>query len=149
MKCIIPELELEQVSNLPNITLSETNYSIMQEKITYRRKRVNQLRLRGFVNKQIAKKIGCNLSTVEKDLSVIRENTRQWFEEDAITEYCQSINDGIILCDNIIEELQIINSGEIQVDKKLQILSMISTYETKKMELFEKTRAVQRYRVKK
>ncbi|MGB6463233.1 MAG: ECF-type sigma factor [Nitrosotalea sp.] len=143
MKHIIPELEFEEIQNLTNITLSETSDSITEEKISYRRKRVNQLRLRGYINQQIAEKIGCNISTVEKDLHAIRNNARKWFNEDAITEYCQSINDGIILCDNVTEDLQILYQEDSDMDTKLKILTTISEYETKKTQLYEKTRAVQ------
>lgn len=145
MKHIIPELELEQAQNISDLKISESFQTIIQEKIAYRRKRVNQLRLRGYTNQQIADKIGCNLSTVEKDLQDIRQNARKWFEEDTITEYCQSINDGIILCDNVIEDLQILYIDEVDTGKKLQILSLISTYEIKKTELYEKTKSVQNY----
>lgn len=140
---MIPELELKEIPNLINITLSETSDSIMEEKVSYRRKRVNQLRLRGCTNQQIAEKIGCNISTVEKDLHAIRNNARKWFNEDAITEYCQSINDGIILCDNVTEDLQILYQEDSDMDTKLKILTAISEYETKKTQLYEKTRAVQ------
>src|SRR2546422_9252244 len=112
MKHTIPELELEEIENLAKLDLSKGPESITEEKIAYRRKRVNQLRLRGYTNQQIAQKIGCNLSTVEKDLCSIREKTRHWFEEDSIIEYCQSINDSIILYDNMIEDLQILYSHE-------------------------------------
>lgn len=145
MKHMIPELELEEIQNLTDVTLAETSNSIMQEKVAYRRKRVNQLRLRGYTNQQIAEKIGCNLSTVEKDLKSIRENARKWFDQDSITEYCQSISDGIILCDNVIEDLQILYQEDSDIDTKLKILATISEYETKKTQLYEKTRAVQDY----
>lgn len=143
MKHLIPELELEEIQNLTDITLSETSDSIMEEKVSYRRKRVNQLRLMGYTNQQIADKIGCNLSTVEKDLHAIRNNARKWFNEDAVTEYCQSINDGIILCDNVTEDLQILYQEDSDIETKLKILTAISEYETKKTQLYEKTKAVQ------
>lgn len=143
MKHIVPELELEEIQNLTDITLSETSDTIIEEKVSYRRKRVNQLRLRGYTNQRIAEKIGCNISTVEKDLHAIRNNARKWFNEDSIIEYCQSINDGIILCDNVIEDLQILYQEDFDMDTKLKILTTISEYETKKTQLYEKTRAVQ------
>lgn len=145
MKKYYSLLKLEDVQKLPNITLSESNDSIMQEKIKYRRKTVNQFRLRGYTNQQIAEKIGASLSTIEKDLEAIRENVRQWFEEDAITEYCQSIYDGITLCDNILEELDVLYLDESDGEMKIKILSLISIYEHKKQQLYEETMAVRRY----
>lgn len=145
MKHIIPELELEEIQNLIDIPLSETHNSIMEEKVSYRRKRVNQLRLRGYTNQQISEKIGCNLSTVEKDLHAIRDNARKWFDEDSITEYCQSISDGIVLCDNVVEDLQILYQEDSSIETKLKILTAIAEYETKKTQLYEKTRSVQHF----
>ena len=75
--------------------------------------------------------------------TAIRNNARKWFNEDSIIEYCQSINDGIILCDNVIEDLQISYQEDSGMDTKLKILTTISEYETKKTQLYEKTRAVQ------
>lgn len=145
MKHIIPELELEEIQGLVDLTLVGNNNSIIEEKIAYRRKRVNQLRLRGHTNNQIAEKIGCNLSTIEKDLKTIRENMRIWFDQDSTTEYCQSISDGITLYDNIIEDLQILYQDSIDIETKLKVLSTIAEYEIKKTELYEKTRAVQSF----
>ena len=149
MKHIIPQLDLEEMQNLSDVTLTETSDSIIQEKIAYRRKRVNQLRLRGYTNQQIADKIGCNLSTIEKDLHVTRENTKQWFEENSVIEYCQSLNDCIIVYDNAIEDLQILYTEDCTVESKLRILSMIAQFEEKKIMLYEKTRSVQQYLVRK
>lgn len=145
MRHIIPELELEQIKNLDEITLSEPSDSIMDEKITYRRKRVNQLRLAGYTNQQIAQKIGCNLSTVEKDLHEIRENARHWFNNESINEYCQSVNDGIILCDVVIEELWLLYREETNSEIKTRILSLISTNEDKKLQLYKETNIVKRF----
>lgn len=145
MKHIIPDLELEEIQNLTNIGLTNTSDSIIDEKVSYRRKRVNQLRLMGYTNQQISKKIGCNLSTIEKDLKAIRKNMRTWFEQDSITGYNQSINDGIILCDNIIEDLQIFYQEDFDIETKLKVLDAISDFETKKTHLYEKTKSVQAY----
>ena len=38
-----------------------------QDKIKFRRDRINRLRIRGYTNEEIANRIGCCLSTVEKD----------------------------------------------------------------------------------
>lgn len=145
MKHIIPELELEEIQGLSDITLSETHSSIMEEKIAYRRKRVNQLRLMGYTNQCIAEKIGCNLSTVEKDLKATRENMRKWFEEESIKDFCQSLHDSIILCDNIIEDLQILYADCDSLDNKLKILSKISEFEERKTMLYQKTKAVRNW----
>lgn len=138
-------LEFDEVQKLVDIKLAEDTESVIQDKIKYRRKRVNQLRLQGYTNREIAEKIGCNLSTIEKDLQFIREISKQWFEEDVITEYCQSLNDSIILYDNTIEDLQILYAEEDNIETKLRILSTITEFEEKKTGLYEKTKSVQHY----
>ena len=145
MKHLIPELELEQIHNLADITFSESSNSVIEDKIRHRRMRVNQLRIRGYTNQQIADKIGCNLSTIEKDLHAIRQNERQWYEKESITEYCQSIHDSIILYDNLIEDLQILYADCNDLDSKLKILSKLSEFEDKKSELYSKTKSIQDY----
>lgn len=145
MKHIMPEYELEEICNLGNITLSQTSNSVIDEKISYRRKRVNQLRLMGYTNQRIADKIGCNLSTIEKDLKIIRENMRKWFEEESIKGFCQSLQDSIILCDNVIEDLQILYADCDNLDDKLKILSKISEFEERKTVLYQKTKSVSKY----
>lgn len=140
-----PVLNIEKIEELSNITLDNSKSTAAQDKIYYRRKRVNQLRLRGYTNKQIAGQIGCDLSTVEKDLHVTRELSRQWYEEDSITEYCQSLNDSIVLYDNTIEDLRILYQNEADSELKLRILAKITEFEGKKTQLYEKTRAVSKF----
>ena len=137
-------LDLEEIRNAPVISLTSSS-TPTHDKVSCRRKRVNELRLRGYTNKEIAEKIGCNLSTIEKDLAAIRENSRKWFGEDAITEYCLSLNDSIVLYDNMIEDLQILYSEADTVTEKLNILSMIAEFEQKKILAYEKTIAVRNY----
>lgn len=140
-----PVLQIEKIENLIDINLNDSSTTIAQDKIIYRRKRVNQLRLRGYTNQQIANQIGCNLSTIEKDLHDIRELSRQWYEEDSITEYCQSLHDSIILYDNAIEDLQIIYQNEGDPKIKITILNTIAGFEEKRIFAYEKTKSVQNY----
>jgi len=139
------EYFIEDISNLSQIKLSESELTIMQEKIMYRRKRVNQLRLSGYTNNEIAKKIKCELSTIEKDNHAIRESSRQWFENDAITEYCESLHNGVILYDCGIEELHLLYKEETDSKIKISIWSTIAEFEVRKMNLLKKTNSVQHY----
>lgn len=116
-----------------------------QDKIKFRRDRVNRLRIRGYSNEDIAIKIGCSLSTVEKDLQDVRERSRKWYENESIIDFCQSLHDSIILCDNVIEDLQILYQECDNVSLKLDVLSKISEFEVKKTTLYQKTKAVQKY----
>ena len=56
--------------------------TIQQEVIEYRRKKVYQLKVQGYSNQQIADKIGVCLSTIEKDLKVIRKHLKNCFIEE-------------------------------------------------------------------
>lgn len=145
MRTQYPVLDIEKIGKLPSITLDNSISTAAQDKTHYRRNRVNQLRLRGYTNKQIANQIGCNLSTVEKDLHVIRELSRQWYDEDSITEYCHSLNGSIILCDNVIEDLHILYQNEADSEIKLKILTKIAEFEDRKTQLYEKTNALTKF----
>ena len=137
-------LELEQIQNLPNITI-ELDDSANQDKIKFRRNQVNKLRLRGCTNEEIAKTMRYSLSTIEKDIHEINELSRNWFEEQSIKEFCQSLHDSIILCDNAIEDLQILYTEYDDLDSKLRILTKISEFEERKTVLYSKTKAVEDY----
>src|SRR5574337_1813504 len=117
--------EVRTVSDLLNVRVKESPTSIVQDKIQYRRKRVNQLRLLGCTEKKIAEKIGCSVPTIEKDLHIIRQNYRKWFEEEAKTDFYQSVSDAILTYDNAIEDLQILYPEAVEIDEKLQILNTI------------------------
>lgn len=124
----------DSLSNLPS-----------QDKIKFRRDKVNRLRISGYTNSEISAKIGCSLSTVEKDLQDVRERSRKWYESESIIDFCQSLHDSIILCDNAIEDLQILYSEYNDLDSKLKIHSKILEFEEKKMSLYSYTQGVQKY----
>jgi len=49
-------------------------FTVIQDKKNYRRKRILELVSKGYKQKDIASKIGCSLSTVERELKTIRES---------------------------------------------------------------------------
>lgn len=53
--------------------LTQKKELVVQDKITGRRNQVRKLFLEGYDQKEIALKVGCSLSTVEKDLNSIRK----------------------------------------------------------------------------
>ena len=124
----------DSLSNLPS-----------QDKIKFRRDRVNRLRISGYTNSEISAKIGCSLSTVEKDLQDIRDRSRKWYTDESIKDYCQSIQDFIIFYDNSIEDLQILYHETTVIEEKITILSKISEFEEKKVELYSKTESVKNF----
>jgi len=139
-------VELKTIINLqkPDYNNSLSNLP-SKDKIKFRRDTVNRLRVRGYTNEGISQKIGCSLSTVEKDLQNIRERSKQWYESESIKDFCQSLHDSIILCDNAIEDLQILYQEYEDVNSKLVILSKILEFEERKSELYTKTQAVQKF----
>ena len=54
--------------------INSNNSVIMRDKKNYRRKRLLELLSQGYTQREISKKIGCSLSTIEKDLKEIRES---------------------------------------------------------------------------
>jgi IS30 family transposase len=142
-------VELKTLVNLqiPNYDNSLSDLP-SQDKIKFRRDRVNRLRISGYSNEDIAGKIGCSLSTVEKDLQDIRGRSRKWYESESIIDFCQSLQDSVILCDNAIEDLQVLYHESDNIKSKLEILSKILEFEERKTHFFEKTHAVQKYIVR-
>lgn len=116
------------------------------DEISFRRRRVNELRCRGYTNDEISKKVNCSLSTVEKDLHNIRTLERKWFEEESITDFCQSLHNSVILCDIAIEHLQILYTEYDDLDSKIKILNTISDFEERKIKLYNKTKSIQKHR---
>jgi len=139
-------VNLQTIINLqkPNYDNSFSNLP-SQDQIKFRRDRVNRLNKQGNTNKEIAKKIGCSLATIEKDFNDIRHRSKQWFEKESIVDFCESLYDGIILCDNAIEDLFILYGEYDDLDSKIKILNTISDFEERKTKLYQKTESVQNY----
>ena len=53
-------------------------FTVIQDKKNYRRKRILELVAEGYKQKEIAAKIGCSLSTVERELKKIRESEMKY-----------------------------------------------------------------------
>lgn len=135
------------LSSFYDITRFEASFSKYprEDEISFRRKRVNELRCRGYTNEKISEMINCSLSTVEKDLHEIRNLERKWLEEESITDFCQSLHNSIILCDIALEHLQILLSEHDDLGSKLSIFKQISDFEERKMSLYSHTKAVREY----
>ncbi len=59
------------------ITFDEGNskqFTVIQDKKNYRRKKILELVAEGYKQKEIAAKIGCSLSTIEREMKEIRES---------------------------------------------------------------------------
>ena len=54
--------------------INSKNSVIMRDKKNYRKKRLLELLSQGYTQREISKKIGCSLSTIEKDLKEIRNS---------------------------------------------------------------------------
>lgn len=142
MRKNIPTLDYEIFSNVPKILLNRYANPVY-DKIAYRRKRINELRLCGYTNQEISDKIKCSISTVEKDQNYIRDNIKRWFESEAIKDYCQSLNDAIVLYDVVIRELQLLYQYE--EERRFEILLKIIEFQNSKTLLYEQTFSVRNY----
>lgn len=138
-------VDLQEIIKLPEPDFQDSKILLSRLAIQSRQKRVNQLKLRGFGDEDISKKTGFSLSTIEKDLHEIREKSRAWYENEAIKDFCLSLHDSIILCDNAKEDLQILYQECIDIDTKFIILLKISEFEERKTYLYTKTQAVQKF----
>ena len=139
-------VELKTIVNLQNPEYDDSFTDLPnQDKIKFRRDRVNRLRIRGYTNVEISEKIGCSLSTVEKDLQIIRERSKKWYKDESIKDYCESIQDCIIFYDNAIEDLQILYHEAIEIKEKLEILDKISEFQESKLSLYSHTQTVQNF----
>ena len=140
---------LVALKTIVNLQIPEYNKSLTnlpsQDKIKFRRDRVNRLRISGYTNMVISEKVGCSLSTVEKDLQIIRERSKKWYADESIKDYCESIQDFIIFYDNAIEDLQILYDESVEVKEKIEILDKISEFKKSKLDLYSKTKSVNNY----
>ena len=139
-------VELKTILNLqkPDFDNSLTDLPD-QDKIKFRRDRVNRLRISGYSNKQIAIEIGCSLSTVEKDLQIIRERSKKWYADESIKDYCQSIQDLVIFYDNAIEDLQILYHESSDPKEKIIIINKIEEFKEKKILHLSHTQSVKEF----
>ena len=137
-------LEVEKI-HVPDPNFDDNNTSLGQLAVQSRRKMVNKLRLRGYTNEQIASKLNCSLSTIEKINHQIRENGKNWYENECIDDFCESLQDSIILFDNALEDLQILYEECNDLESKLEVLAKISEFQEKKTLLYMQTKAVRRY----
>ncbi|MGI0021689.1 MAG: ECF-type sigma factor [Nitrososphaeraceae archaeon] len=144
MRKLLPTVESKALKSVrgPKLLLSTTP---KQDLISFRRNKVNQLRLQGYANKEIAKKLHLSLSAIEKDIHFIREKSRSWFRTESIKDYCVSIYDSISLCDIKIEELRLLGREKDNLIRKIKILDEIRKTEAQKMKLYEKTGAIQKF----
>jgi len=137
-------LELEKI-RVPEPKFDDETVPLGELAVQARRKMVNRLRLRGYKNQEIAGRLNCSISTVEKINHHIRENGKEWYENECVDDYCESLQNSIVICDNAIEDLQILYDEVSDLDSKLKILEMISEFEQRKTELFSKTKGVKRF----
>ena len=61
----------ETVKNL--LSNGTVPLSLIKDKVRYRQAKIVELSLKGHNQKEIASKIGCSLSTIEKDFHFLRE----------------------------------------------------------------------------
>lgn len=140
---------LVELKTIVNLQIPEYDNSLTdlpdQDKIKFRRDRINRLRISGYTYNEIARKIGCSLSTVEKDLQIIRERSKKWYEIESINDYCQSIQDFVIFYDNVINDLQILYQETSEIKEKLEIIDKIIEFKKSKLKLYSHTQSVKKF----
>ena len=108
------------------------------EKLTKleRQKQVYTLDLQGYQNKEIAEKLNCSLSTVEKDLQDIKKNASEWFREASKSGLAKSLVDAVLQIDFVQKELWKLYQEETQKQIKIKLLESIVSSSLRKKELF-------------
>jgi len=117
------------------ITVKEKNIS-KQDEINERKKQSYALDVQGYSNKEIANKIGCSLSTIEKDLREARNNVRTWFAEIANYDRFQAFIDAVLHIDAVQKEAWKQYRDEEEPKEKRMILQLIVDTAVKKKDLF-------------
>ncbi len=128
----------EQVdANHKNRKNNEQKFTVEKISVSSRRKLVHSLDLQGFSNHEIAKQLNVSLSTVEKDLSEMRQSIREWFSELGSEERYLAFIDAVINIDNVQKQLWKMAREEKNQKEKIKLLGQIIDNAVKKAELFK------------
>jgi len=101
-----------------------------------RQKQTYLLDLQGFQNKEISEKLHVSLSTIEKDLNDIREESKEWFKKISKSGLAKSLVDAVLQIDYAQKELWNLYREESQKQIKIKILNLIIDSSLKKKGLF-------------
>lgn len=101
-----------------------------------RQKQVYLLNLQGFKNQEIADNLQVSLSTIEKDLHEIREQSKSWFIEMTKNGMGKSFVDAYFQLSLVERELWSMFRQTIQQQLKIKLLSEIADTAFKKKDLF-------------
>lgn len=146
MKQICKQIELDDIRHAPNFKFEESNTDdLTAQKAHMRRKIVNRLNIRGFTDHEIARQLGYSVSTIEKDLHHIRVKSKKWYNAEAVTDYCQSLNDAITLYDIALSDLRLLYGEEVKNEIKLKIIQTMLEITEKRNQMYEKTKAVKNH----
>lgn len=101
-----------------------------------RQKQVYVMDLQGYQNQEIADKLNISLSTVEKDLHEIREQSKEWFKQVSDSGLLKSLVDGVFQIDYAQKELWKLFREETKSNEKIKLLDSIINASLKKKEIF-------------
>lgn len=121
------------------VTGDQQNNTGTPERIEERQNQVYLLRLRGHSNKEIAEKLQVSLSTVEKDMHEIKENTVRAYKRFREAGVYESFQDACGQIELVLQELWKLYNQEKDTAGKLKILSSIKDCAKHKLEYFETT----------
>ncbi len=128
----------EQVDSKPkNRKNNEQKVTVGKMNVSARCKLIHSLDLQGFSNQEIAKQVNVSVSTVEKDLSEMRQNIRGWFSELGSEERYLAFVDAVINIDTVQTQLWKMVREEKDQKEKVKILEQITNNAIKKAGLFK------------
>jgi transposase len=101
-----------------------------------RQRIVYVLELQGLSNKEISKKLGVSMSTVEKDLRQIREMAKDWFLFLTSSGMAKSLADACVQLDEAQKEFWRMYRASDDKQVQIKILNSIVDASMKKKDLF-------------
>ena len=119
---------------------NEQNFEVKLN-ISDRRKLVHTLDLQGYTNQEIADQVGVSLSSVEKDLSEIRQNIREWFSQLGSVERYLAFVDAVLHLDAVQKQLWKMTREEQDSKERAKLFQQITDNAEKKAGLFKTSEA--------
>jgi len=139
-RCSVIDSKVEELnlSEKPkNRKKHEGKNTVKKTSISDRRKLVHSLDLQGLSNREISKQVNISLSTVEKDLSEMRQSIRDWFSELGSEERYVAFVDAVIHIDTVQKQLWKMTRDEKNQKEKAKLLGQITDNAIKKAGLFK------------
>ena len=129
------------ISQINQTRKDDTQKFEVKLSISDRRKLIHTLDLQGFANQEIADQVGVSLSSVEKDLSEIRQNIREWFSQLGSVERYLAFVDAVLHLDAVQKQLWKMTREEQDSKERAKLFQQITDNAEKKAGLFKTSEA--------